>query len=187
METSATYEEYGAFLWLLAHLRLPYLSDFAQNAAQSEDEDILDVVEGYIPVEDAMKRSLSVSMNWRLRSRNTRSFTLKIISYLDDTFKKPIFLILVWLASWKHEDSSLVYEILFSMDRRWLLEQLPKCIEQVLAHQIVGETYEITGETYQIFAELLSAVQSPYLIQFLQQTKQSENAEIRKVAEIFEI
>lgn len=106
-----------------------------------------------------------------------RGTALRFLAVADERVKRRVFPELVEAASVGHADFGLARDVLFSLDREWLLAHLPAEIERILALPTSDD------EEYRRFAQILHDLQSPYLAALVARATTSENPHIREVAD----
>jgi hypothetical protein len=116
-----------------------------------------------------------------LETVTDRGAALRLLLELDEPVRREMFSRLVELASVGHRDIQLVRDVILSLDRDWTLEHIPDQIGKVLEQAPPSESYE----EYRRLAELLDMLHSPYLAALVQKAGQSNDIDIREVAEDF--
>ncbi len=167
ISTSATYDVYEAFAWVLFYLHSSYLHKFLQGALEKSDIAMYESIKWYKINTQTSRDDFLTNLELGVRSNTNDIFILKLIYFLDDTIKMAIFPTLVWLLSWKHEENYLIHDVIISMKQEWVQEQLPIQMNRVLLRQA-------DEGTYKNFSELLRITHSPYLEQLINLIK-SEN------------
>jgi hypothetical protein len=132
----------------------------AKRALLSSDADMMGLV----------KQALDNPPEW--------GTALRLLLELDEPARRVVFPTLLTIAANHHANVQLAREVILSLDRQWVLQNIPPQVERILEHAA-------TDEEYRGLAEVLRLVQSPSLAIVVERAALSDDADIREVATDF--
>lgn len=115
-----------------------------------------------------------------LNNASDRGTALRLLLYLDVKERLPFFDDLVSLASVDHSDIELVWEVILSLPKNFVLANIEKSVNTVLNKA----TQDVYVE-YRCFLELYFKIDRQIAYRLAQRALQSEDEDVREAGEYF--